>query len=262
MPRDTLEVRSGDLSLLVGHELNSTVPLASVKSSFDGFVHDASLHKVLNREVKLFLGGKPVTPLLLKGHNVRGESSLRKLNSLAESVTLHIRVKSAVKHVHLLVEITSLFMHARLNKLRGDLVELVVRDLLAVGRDTVGSLCGQTALQIKLDSRDVVSFAFFDLGSLCLLVGLEEPLEVVVLELADVLVLEFFSDLDGFVPAVKLLVHRHSLFDFIMLNKNSLSLVELLIKNGKLRLNAEVVNAFSGDQLVQLAKVLGPGHVS
>lgn len=125
-----------------------------------------------------------------------------------------------------------------------------MRNLLTVGRNTVGSLCWQTTLQVELDSRDVVTFAFFDLGSLGLLVGFEEPLEIVVFELADVLVLELFGNLDGFVPAVKLLVHGHSLFDFIMLNQNGLSLVELLIENGKLCLHTEVVNAFSSDQLV------------
>ena len=45
---------------------------------------------------------------------------------------------------------------------------------------------------------------------------------------------------------MELLVHRHGLFDLIVLDEDCFRLVELLVKDSKLGLNSEVVDAFSG----------------
>lgn len=74
--------------------------------------------------------------------------------------------------------------------------------------------------------------------------------------------LEFFGNLDGFIPTVELLVHGHSLFDLIMLNKDSFSLMELFLKHGKLSLNTEVVSTLSSDKLVQFSEVVSTCHIS
>lgn len=87
-------------------------------------------------------------------------------------------------------------MHTGLNQLRGDLVQLVVGNTHIVCRDTIGCLGWETTLEIELDGGHVVTFAFFDFSGLSFLVGLEEPLEIVVFKFADVLMLEFLGDLD------------------------------------------------------------------
>jgi hypothetical protein len=101
-----------------------------------------------------------------------------------------------------------------------------------------------------LNGGDIITFAFFDFSSFGLLVCLEKPLEVVVFEFADVLMLELFSDLNRFIPTVKLLVHSHSFFNLIVLNQDSLSLVELLIQHSELCLDSKVVDSFLSDQFV------------
>jgi hypothetical protein len=62
--------------------------------------------------------------------------------------------------------------------------------------------------------------------------------------------LELFSDLNRFIPAVKLLVHSHSFLNLIVLNQDSLSLVELLIQHSELSLDSKVVDSFLSDQFV------------
>jgi len=173
---------------------------------------------MLDREVKLLLACKPITPFLLKGNNVGWESTLSQLNSLAVSVALHIRVKSSVEDIHLLVEVTGLFVHARLNELGSNLVKLIVRDRNVVCRHTISCLGWETSLKVQLDSGNIVTFALLDLSCLSFLVSFQEPLEVVILELSDVLMLELLGDLDRLVPSVQLLVHGHSFFDLIVLN--------------------------------------------
>ena len=69
--------------------------------------------------------------------------------------------------------------------------------------------------------------------------------------------LVLLSNFDAFVPSMKLLVHGHSLFNLIMLDQNCFSLVELLVEYSHLGLHAEVFRSLSGNQLVQLAKVVG-----
>ena len=104
-----------------------------------------------------------------------------------------------------------------------------------------------------MNCGNVITFTFFNLGSFSFLVCFKKPLEVIVFEFTDVLVLEFFSNLNRFIPTVKLLVHSHSFFNFIVLNQNSFSFVELFFKDCKLSLNSEVINALLSNQFIQLA---------
>jgi hypothetical protein len=70
------------------------------------------------------------------------------------------------------------------------------------------------------------------------------------------------SNLDAFVPSMELLVHSHSFFHFIVLKENCFSSVELFVKNGKLCLDSEIVNAFTCYQFVYFPKVICLGNVS
>mmetsp|Transcript_19212 Transcript_19212/g.26023 ORF Transcript_19212/g.26023 Transcript_19212/m.26023 type:complete len:287 (-) Transcript_19212:1348-2208(-) len=74
--------------------------------------------------------------------------------------------------------------------------------------------------------------------------------------------LVLLSDLDALIPAMKLLVHSHGLLDLIVLNENSLCLMELLVEDGHLGLDAEVLGALRRDKLVQLAEIVGLGDVT
>lgn len=94
------------------------------------------------------------------------------------------------------------------------------------------------------------------------MVGLKQPLEVVVFELTDVLVLELFGDLYRFVPAMQLLIHGHCFLNLIMLNKDSLGFVELFVQDSELGLNSEVISSFLSDEFVKLAQVVSARHVS
>jgi len=70
------------------------------------------------------------------------ESTFSKLDGLPESMTLHVGVKSPIQHIHFLIEIPGFFMHARLDQLRSDPIELIVRNLNIVGGDTIRSFGG------------------------------------------------------------------------------------------------------------------------
>ena len=104
-----------------------------------------------------------------------------------------------------------------------------MRNSNVVVRDNISSLSRQATLKIKVDGSGVVSLTFFDFSSLCFLVCLEKPLEVVIFELSHVLVLELLSNLDAFVPSVELLVHSHGLLDLVILDEDSFGLVELFL---------------------------------
>lgn len=101
-----------------------------------------------------------------------------------------------------------------------------------------------------------ITLSFFNLGSLSLLVGINEPLEVVLLELADIWVILLFGDLDALIPSVQLLIHGHGLFNLVVLEENSLGAMELLVEHCQLCLHSEVLNAFLCDELVDLAQVV------
>jgi hypothetical protein len=68
-------VRSSDLSILSLNQLDSSVPLSGLKGCFNSLWEVTSLNEMLDRHIKLFLRDKPVTPLLLKHDNIRGEVS-------------------------------------------------------------------------------------------------------------------------------------------------------------------------------------------
>lgn len=240
----------------------STVPLASRDGSLDGFVEDTSLYEVLNGEVELLLAHQPVTPLFLKVHDMGGEGSTGEIHGFAESMATDVAVKGAVKDVKSLEELTSLFEHGGGDELGRDFLELIVRDAHIVVGDDVGSLGRETTLKVEGDGSVEVGLTFLDFGSLSLLVGVNQPLEIVFLELTDIRVILLLSDLDGLIPSVELLVHSHSLFNLIVLEEDCLSSVELLVEHGKLGLHSEVLKALSANQLVDLSKVIGLSDVT
>jgi len=68
--------------------------------------------------------------------------------------------------------------------------------------DDVGSLGWKTSLKIESDGSVVVTFSLFDFSSLGFLVGLNQPLEVVLLEFSHIWVVLFLSNLDALIPPV------------------------------------------------------------
>jgi hypothetical protein len=87
----------------------------------------------------------------------------------------------------------------------------------------------KTALKIKSNSSVEISLPLFHFSSLGLLVSVNEPLEVVFFEFTNIWMTLFLSDFNGLIPTMKLLVHSHSFFNFIILKKDSFSTMELLI---------------------------------
>ena len=75
-------------------------------------------------------------------------------------------------------------------------LKLVLRNAHVVAGYAVGGLSWESALEVKLDRGGVVALAFLNFSGLGFLTCLEEPLEVIVLELVHVLVLELLCDLD------------------------------------------------------------------
>lgn len=74
--------------------------------------------------------------------------------------------------------------------------------------------------------------------------------------------LVLLCDLDALIPSVQLLVHGHGFFDLVVLDQDCLSLVELLVEDGHLGLDTEVLGALSGDQLVQLAEIVSLSDIT
>ena len=217
---------------------------------------------MLNREIQLLLTDKPVSPLLLKVDYMRWEGSSGQIDSLSKGMSSNEGIHGSVQDVHFLEEISSLFKHTGGNQLGRDFFELVLRNSNVVGSDNVSCLGWKTSLKIETNRCVVVSFSLLDFSSLGLLICLEQPLEVVLLEFSDIRMVFLFGYLDRLVPSVKLLVHGHGFLDLIMLNENGLSLMELLVQDSKLCLDSEVVNSFLSDELVDLSEVVSLGDVS
>ena len=137
-----------------------------------------------------------------------------------------------------------------------------MRDSNIVVCDNVGCLGRKTTLKIKRDGSVEVSFTFLDLSCLGLLIGINQPLEVVLLELTNIWMILLLSDLDTLVPSVKFLIHSHRLFDLVVLKKNGFSTVELLVKYCELRLNSEVLETLRCNQLVDLSQIVSLGNVT
>jgi hypothetical protein len=137
-----------------------------------------------------------------------------------------------------------------------------VRNSDIIGRDAVCSLCGETTLQIQLNCGRIVAFSLFHFSSFSLLVCFEQPLEVVVFKLTDVLMFEFLCNLNRLVPPVKFLVHCHSLLNFVVLNKDSLCLMELFVEDSKLCLDSEVISSFLRNKFVQFTKIVSTRHIT
>ena len=128
--------------------------------------------------------------------------------------------------------------------------------------DNVGSLGWETSLKIESDGSVVVSFSLFDFSSLGFLVGLNQPLEVVLLEFSHIWVVLFLCNLNAFIPPVQFLVHSHGFLHFIILQENSLSSVELLLQDCKLSLHSEVLSSLSCSQLVDLSQIVSLGYIA
>ena len=92
-----------------------------------------------------------------------------------------------------------------------------MRDTNVVVCDDVCSLSGKATLKIKRDSCVEITFTFFNLSSLGFLICVDKPLEIVFFKLTNIRVVLFFSNLNALIPPVKLLIHGHGLFDFIIL---------------------------------------------
>jgi hypothetical protein len=107
-----------------------------------------------------------------------------------------------------------------------------------------------------------VTLSLLDLGSLSLLVGVNEPLEVVFLELPHIGVVLLLSNLDALVPPVQFLVHCHGLLHFVILKEDCLGAVELLVQDCQLSLDSEVLKAFLGYQFVNLTQIVSFSNVT
>lgn len=83
----------------------------------------------------------------------------------------------------------------------------------------VHHVCGtsrEATLEVEIDRSDQISFALLQFGSLFFLVGLQEPLEVVCLELMCLWMVPTLSNGDDAVPLMHFLVHLHSLFYLVL----------------------------------------------
>ena len=67
--------------------------------------------------------------MLLKVDNGVRKNLLGDVNCFTECVTHDVRLQSAIMDVHLFEEITCFLVHARSDKLAGNLFELVVGDV-------------------------------------------------------------------------------------------------------------------------------------
>lgn len=153
-------------------------------------------------------------------------------------------------------------MHVRGNEHVCDLFKLVLLNSNVVGEHYIGSFSRKSAFKVESHGRVVVTLLLFDLSSLGLLTGFKKPREVVLFKFGNVLVLVLFSNLDAFVPSMKLLVHGHGFFDLVVLDKDCLCLMELFVEHSHLSLHSKVVWTLRGDQLVKFSQVVSFGDIT
>ena len=75
---------------------------------------------------------------------------------------------------------------------------------------------GESSLEVEIDRSDQIAFALLQFCSLFFLVGLQEPLEVVCLELMCLWMVPALSNGNDAVPFMHFLVHLHSLFYLVL----------------------------------------------
>jgi len=139
---------------------------------------------------------------------------------------------------------------------------LILRNTNIVICHNVCSLSRKTTFKIKSDGSVEISFSLFNLSSLSFLVSFNQPLEIIFFELSNIRMVFLFSNLNGFIPSVKFLIHSHSFFNFISLKKNRFSSMELFVKDSKFGLNSEIINTFGSNKFVDLSQVISFGYVS
>jgi hypothetical protein len=152
--------------------------------------------------------------------------------------------------VHTFKEVSCFFVHTGGDELACDFLQLIMWDVDLIAGYNVRCLCWQTTFQVELDCCRVVLFTFFYFSCLGFLVGLQQPLKVVFLKFTNILMFEFFCDFDALIPAVEFLIHSHGFLNFIILNEDCFSLMELLVEYRKLGLDSKVVDAILSDHFV------------
>mmetsp|Transcript_92285 Transcript_92285/g.246786 ORF Transcript_92285/g.246786 Transcript_92285/m.246786 type:complete len:228 (+) Transcript_92285:2522-3205(+) len=170
--------------LRVVQQLLGFVPLAGVHRGLDGLLGVPGLDVVVDGGVDLLLRHQPIPPLLLQLHHQRRRLLLRQLHCLGVRVPPAVGIHGLLDQAHTLIELSSLVMHAR--RLAG------CADTRRAGhvvlQDHLGGLGRHAGLEIQLNCLLGIAFLFLQLRRLVLLLGRQQPLQVLVLQLQHVAV--------------------------------------------------------------------------
>jgi hypothetical protein len=93
---------------------------------------------------------------------------------------------------------------------------LVVRYSESSLGDYISGFSRKTTLEIEVDSCLPLALSFLDFGGFRLLVCLQEPRVVVLLEFSDIRMRLLLSNFDRLIPLMKLLIHSHGILNFII----------------------------------------------
>ena len=261
--------RPGDFRGLVLKQLYGLVPLSGIDRGFYGFLELSGFYVMVHGTFCLFCRNEVVAPTFFELHDDRGFHFFSQINGLLVSIAFAVAVQRALVIFHLLVELPGPFIHTCLAQRLGDFFKNILRETYIITKHHIRGPCWQATFQIELNGAQEIALVFFDFTRFFLLIGLQEPLEIIGLELHDVRVVLFFSYLYAFVPLVKFLVHLHGLFDFVVIEQDGLGAVKLLFQNREFGLDFEELHAvlFSGfffvvpDHFVDLSEVGGFGDV-
>jgi hypothetical protein len=185
----------------------------------------------------LFDRHKIISPSLFQtGHQSRLDI-LGQVDSFLEGIALHIAIKCFLEHVHLFIELARFLKHGSCGQTDCDFLEEILRKTYTVVVDDIGCFDWDPAFEVMVDGIDVISFILFDLTCFLFLTGFDQPAEIMLFKLVDILVVFLFCYFDGFIPFMEFLIHLHCLLYFIVLEEDRLCTMKLALEDSQFGLH-------------------------
>mmetsp|Transcript_45728 Transcript_45728/g.52711 ORF Transcript_45728/g.52711 Transcript_45728/m.52711 type:complete len:210 (-) Transcript_45728:2016-2645(-) len=192
---------------------------------------------MINGSVQSLLRNIPVSPFFIQLNNASREASLGQFNGSLVGVSLLIGSQSSFRVIHSFKEVSSLFVHAGVHQSRGNLFHNFIITGEVVVHYNSGSLGGHSTLQVEVDGFHVVAFSLLQFGGFVLQTTLDAPIHVFLFEIVNIRAVGLFSNSDGLIPSLELVVHVHSLINFVMIQQDGFGAMELLLQHGQFGLN-------------------------
>mmetsp|Transcript_16624 Transcript_16624/g.52022 ORF Transcript_16624/g.52022 Transcript_16624/m.52022 type:complete len:995 (-) Transcript_16624:636-3620(-) len=251
VPRELLVEGQGHAVVLGLDDLHGLGPLPRVDGGVDGLDTLPGFDEMVDRGVDLLLHHEPVPPLLLQPHHLAREVAAGQVHGAAVGVPVAVGLLGGVVATQVLEEFARLLVHARLGKRARDrLEEAALEATPARLHHNLRGAAREAALEVQRDGPEAIAVLLLDGARLLLLPGLDEPVVVVLLELAGLGVGLALRDRDGLLPHVGLGVHLNRLVHLALLQKDLLRCLPLPVEHRDPRADAVVVRAVPSHALL------------